>query len=77
MIYLTVWHRKLHEITGAMAVRFLTATSDDVIVWAQELHAIATAMRDAAGTRAPAPVADAPVADRPMPAALRQRLMQR
>jgi hypothetical protein len=64
-----------------MATRFLTATPSDVIAWAMELHSVATAMARAAGTAAPAPVADAPkqapTANAPMPEALRQRMLQR
>jgi hypothetical protein len=88
MINLADWHKRLHEVSGAMALRFLTATPSDLIAWSWELHSIATAMARAAreaaakptsGAAAPEKVtaAAAPVADGKMSEAVRERLLQR
>jgi hypothetical protein len=92
MYDLVEWHRRLHGVTGSIAVRFLQVTPNDLTSWAQELHAIAAAMAREARAAAfpeskpPAPVADArpaatpaatPVANAAMPEALQRRLRSR
>jgi hypothetical protein len=77
MIALADWHKRLHEITGAMAANFTRATPSDVTSWAWELHAIATAMASAARESAvPESNTTAPVSET-MPEALRRRILRR
>ena len=45
MIDLNVRHRALHQVTGAMALRFNKATSTDLECWARTLQAVAEEMR--------------------------------
>jgi hypothetical protein len=44
VINLLGWHRGLHMITGSMALRFNTATAEDLANWAGMLREIATEM---------------------------------
>jgi endogenous inhibitor of DNA gyrase (YacG/DUF329 family) len=53
MIDLNSWHRGLHMITGAMALRFNRATPADLEKWAKALKAIAGEM-EACGPRSSA-----------------------
>jgi hypothetical protein len=70
MYDLVEWHRRLHGVTGSIAVLFLQVTPNDLTSWAQELHAIAAAMASAARGTAPAEKDTAtPAADEPMPEA--------
>jgi hypothetical protein len=43
------WHRRLHEVTGGMALHWCRASSGELVDWATELRAIAAAMEEAAG----------------------------
>jgi hypothetical protein len=47
------WHKALHEVTGAMALRWCRANAGDLRAWAHELRAIAAAM-EAASVEEPA-----------------------
>jgi hypothetical protein len=44
LIDLNRWHHALHEVTGDMAIRFNTATIDDLKRWAGILRVIADEM---------------------------------
>jgi hypothetical protein len=48
VIDLNGWHHALHQVTGAMALRWCRATHGDLAKWAQELRAVADAMAQAA-----------------------------
>jgi endogenous inhibitor of DNA gyrase (YacG/DUF329 family) len=43
-IDLNRWHHAVHQVTGAMAVRFNKAGAEDLRCWAEELHRIAAEM---------------------------------
>jgi hypothetical protein len=43
-IDLNLWHRAIHQVTGAMAVRFNSATPSDLAQWARMLQAVAAEM---------------------------------
>ena len=43
-IDLNVWHHRLHQVTGGMALRFNKAAPDDLQRWTQELRKIAGEM---------------------------------
>jgi hypothetical protein len=47
MVSMIEWHRRLHEVTGSMALRWGKASAGDLRAWAQELRAIAAAMEAA------------------------------
>jgi hypothetical protein len=49
------WHRRLHQVTGSMALRWVKATPAELTQWARELRAVADEMQ----TTASAPVAPA------------------
>jgi hypothetical protein len=44
MIDLNGWHRGLHEITGAMALRWCRVTTSDLEAWSRDLRGIADEM---------------------------------
>jgi hypothetical protein len=44
VIDLNVWHHAIHQVTGAMALRFNRATPADLQTWACQLRAVAEAM---------------------------------
>ena len=48
MFDLNIWHHALHQVTGAMALRWCRATAWDLQRWAAELRAVAAAMEAAA-----------------------------
>jgi hypothetical protein len=47
MVSLVDWHRRIHGVTGAMALRWCQATAEDLAEWARELRTIAAAMEAA------------------------------
>ena len=59
MIDLNPWHRRLHRITGAMALTWCRTTIADLDTWTRELRAIAVEMeiQRAATLKASAPSA--------------------
>jgi hypothetical protein len=42
---LNKWYRAIHQVTGAMALKFTRATADDVRRWAETLRAVADEMQ--------------------------------
>jgi hypothetical protein len=46
-IDLNAWHHALHQVTGAMALKFNRATPHDLERWAEMLQAVAAEMRAA------------------------------
>ena len=56
MVSLVDWHRRIHGVTGAMALRWCQATAEDLAEWARELRAVAEAM-EAAAAQPPSRVA--------------------
>jgi hypothetical protein len=64
VIDLNPWHRTLHGVTGAMALRWCRATVDDLRTWSVTLRGIADAMQARANATAAlqAPTASAPCA---------------
>lgn len=55
MIDLNLWHRALHQVTGAMALRFNRATPADLEQWAKMLRAVAEEMEGGASDKAAQP----------------------
>lgn len=53
MFDLNIWHHALHQVTGAMALRWCRATAWDLRRWAAELRAVAAAMEAAADHQQP------------------------
>jgi hypothetical protein len=64
MIDLNAWHHALHQVTGAMALRWCRATKEDLAEWARELRAVAAAM-ESASTAGPSAAAATDDANRP------------
>jgi hypothetical protein len=68
MIDLNPWHRRLHRITGAMALHWCRVTATDLEQWSRELRGIAGEMQVAAtanGQRAPSDQASSPETNDP------------
>jgi hypothetical protein len=63
MIDLNGWHRQLHQVTGAMAVRFVKATPDDLRTWSVTLRGIADQMQARANAATANPPAPCDVSD--------------
>jgi hypothetical protein len=42
---LNKWHRAIHQVTGAMALKFSRATADDLRRWAETLRTVADEMQ--------------------------------
>jgi hypothetical protein len=59
MVDLLGWHGTLHEVTGAMALRWGKADAGDLAGWAHELRTIAAAMEAASVGEPPAATAKA------------------
>jgi hypothetical protein len=53
MIDLNAWHYALHQVTGAMTLRWCRATPEDLRQWSRELQAVAEAMEAACRTAPP------------------------
>jgi hypothetical protein len=49
MVDLNLWHRAIHQVTGAMALKFNRATPTDLAQWAKMLRAVAEEMEKVAG----------------------------
>jgi hypothetical protein len=49
VIDLNEWHRAIHQVTGAMALRFNRATPSDLAQWAKMLRTVAQEMESVAG----------------------------
>jgi hypothetical protein len=47
------WHEAIHEVTGSMALRWCRASAGELVDWAQQLRAVATAMETAAPSWTP------------------------
>jgi hypothetical protein len=58
MVSLVDWHRRIHGVTGAIALRWCRATAEDLADWAQELRAVAAAMEAASAGQPPPAVAE-------------------
>jgi hypothetical protein len=54
-IDLNLWHRAIHQVTGAMALRFNGATPADLERWARMLREVAVGMEAVAGPKADEP----------------------
>jgi hypothetical protein len=66
------WHRALHQVTGAMALRWCHVGPSDLRAWAHELRAIAAALDQAAAME---PASEPAAAKAEQPAAIPEWLL--